>query len=170
MTNTTLLADAARAFLGDPAKTLRTDQIEFCQPEDKRYRLDLCRRVAVYRNLQRNCWSVQQDSLVKAYAQDVVLEDCKWIVQPAGNRWVRENGRKKVHAFVRGYIRPVAIKSEYFSMAATYNPYKMRTFCLKSDSSVPLGDWKLHKSPAAFLSIGSPRDSVTALFEKEAEQ
>jgi len=167
MTNTTLLADAARAFLGDPAKTHRTDQVEFCQPEDKRYRLNLCCKVAVYRNLQRNCWSILQNGLVKAYAQDVVLKKCEWTVQPAGNRWVRENGRKKVHAFVRGYIRPVTFKSEYWGRSATYNPYEMRSFQTVASLA---GRWNedLFKSDAAFLSIGSPRDIVTALFEKEA--
>lgn len=167
MTNTTLLADAARAFLGDPAKIHRTDQIEFCQPEDKRYRLNLCYKVAVYRNLQRDCWSIQQDGLVKAYAQDIVLEDCSWTVQPAGNRWVRKNGRKKVHAFVRGYIRTIAFKSDYRGHSATYNPYKMRCFQTVANAR---GNQDLFKSDAAFLSIGSPRDTKLALFDNGGDK
>jgi hypothetical protein len=170
MTNTNTINQAAREFFANYSAVYRTDKVEFLKPRDKRYRLDLSRRVAVYRNLQGNCWSLQQDGLVKAYAQDVVLEDCKWTVQPAGNRWVRENGRKKVHAFVRGYIRPVAIKSDWSPMAVTYNPYKMQSFCF---DDTPAGYWEIDKSDAAFLSIGSQRDSVTALFSmcgKEAGQ
>lgn len=160
--NDNTISQAAREFFANYSAVYRTDKVEFLKTRDKRYRLDLSRRVAVYRNLQRDCWSIQQDSLVKAYAQDVLLEDCKWTVQPAGNRWVKANGRKKVHAFVRGFIRPVAIKSDWDAIAATYNPYKMESFCFDED---PFGHWELDRSDAAFLSIGSPRDTKLALFD-----
>ena len=41
--------------------------------EDPRYKIDTTRKVFVYKNLHKDCWSIKQDGLVKAHANDVTL-------------------------------------------------------------------------------------------------
>ncbi len=36
--------------------------------EDPRYKLDESRKVFVYKNLHKDCWSIKQDGLVKAHS------------------------------------------------------------------------------------------------------
>ena len=36
--------------------------------EDPRYKLDLSKKVFVYKNLHKDCWSIKQDGLVKAHS------------------------------------------------------------------------------------------------------
>ncbi len=72
--------------------------------------IDASKRVRVYRNLHKKCVSVKQGGIVRCHATNVVLKDCKFIVSEAGQRRVREEGRKNVHAFVEGYVAD-ALKS-----------------------------------------------------------
>jgi hypothetical protein len=103
----------------------------------------LNRRVEVYYNLHKNCWTVRSlerwdYGKVIAYVSAISLKNCKFVVQPAGNRRVRETGRKNVHAFVRGIV--IGLNSparsadlEPFNQVV-YNPYKNTTFVLKWNS------------------------------------
>lgn len=66
-------------------------------------------RVAVYFNLHRKCYSVRaeegpQKGRVIAHASGVGLHFCTMSVGEAGNRKVRETGKKNVHAFIRGEL------------------------------------------------------------------
>jgi hypothetical protein len=62
------------------------------------------KKVRVYRNLQRNCWSVQHKGFVVAHATCVELNNVRFVVQQSGyERFLRE-GRKNVHAFVSGEL------------------------------------------------------------------
>ena len=90
-----------------------------------RYKLDKERSVDVYRNLHRNCYSIKQDGLVKAHADNVTLNKCTFHVNEVGRDRVRKTKRKEVHAWVKGYI------SEYTDYLPAnelkriyYNPYK----------------------------------------------
>ena len=56
--------------------------------EDKRYHIDTARKVFVYKNLHKDCWSVKQDGLVKAHTTDIELWDCAFHVNKTGRERV----------------------------------------------------------------------------------
>ena len=94
-------------------------------------------RVEVYWNLHRRCWSIREaGGRVIAHATcSVALRDVRWVVQPAGNRRAREEGRKNVHAFARGYIADRAEAKDFSRVPGcrlTYNPYRDTTFVCAS--------------------------------------
>ena len=108
------------------------------------------KRSQVYFNLHKRCFSVQQGGKVYAHADGVMLENVRFNVSKAGQRKVRETGRKNVHARVTGYgvvydfskdPLPVTLDSYVVDhirenidgiwakwSRATYNPYKNDTF------------------------------------------
>ena len=63
-------------------------------------------KVRVYWNLHKNVWSIQdcKSGLVIDHMSDLVLEDAKFVVRKGGQKRVREQGKKNVHAFAVGYI------------------------------------------------------------------
>mgnify|MGYP003121829806 FL=1 len=89
-------------------------------------------RVEVYWNLHKDCFSVRKNGRVVdyLYGRDyLTLTDVKFVVQPAGRERVLREGKKNVHAFVRGTVSfssPVA-----YQQKASYNPYKMGSFFTK---------------------------------------
>ena len=112
--------------------------------------IDPNKKVRVYRNLHKNCFSVKQDGLVRCHADHVTLRDCKFIVSKAGQKRVRDEGRKNVHAFVEGVLADTreadaivdgtksdaemdAGKSDW--REAYYNPYSCDTFINLDDRS-----------------------------------
>jgi hypothetical protein len=86
-------------------------------------------KVRVYRNLHKDCWSVQRKGFVVAHADAVMLKAVNFKVQPGGyDRFQREQ-RKNVHAFVCGTLvslngPPLAVKGT----EVTYNPRVSRMF------------------------------------------
>ena len=116
------------------------------------------RKIEVYRNLHKDCWSVRQGGLVKFHCHEVNMRDCDFIVQQAGHARVISEKRKNVHAFVRGNLVNSESKrigkcfalnnSEIESLRwlytwnphwerVTYNPYKYETF-VYSESKEPI--------------------------------
>jgi len=61
-------------------------------------------KVRVYRNLHNNCFSVKQNGIVRCHADSVTLHDCKFVISKAGQKRVRDEERKNVHAFVEGWV------------------------------------------------------------------
>ena len=57
--------------------------------------VDIKRKVDVYRNLNRDCWSVRQGARVVCHTDYITLKDCEFIVQPAGRRRVLIEQKKK---------------------------------------------------------------------------
>jgi hypothetical protein len=100
---------------------------------DPRYKINLNKPIKVYRNLHKQCWSVQQDGLVKAHTNSIKLFDCEFIVNQAGREKVIKERRKNVHAFIKGYISELfnTILDEHFGTEVTYNPYKNEFFYKK---------------------------------------
>lgn len=100
--------------------------------EDPRYIIDTTRKVFVYKNLHKDCWSVKQDGLVKAHTTDIELWDCAFQVNAKGREKVLTEKRKNVHAGVKGYIDCLG-QAAYGSVgvAVTYNPYKYDSFVNK---------------------------------------
>ena len=93
--------------------------------------IDPTKKVRVYRNLHRKCISVRQGGIVKCWTTNIVLKDCKFIISKAGQKRVRDEKRKNVHAFVEGYLVDVgeADKQAGFTWTESYyNPYFSDTF------------------------------------------
>ena len=71
------------------------------------------------------------------------MQNVNFAVQPAGQAKVRREGRKNVHAFVRGRIvrapehHFVETFKEKCTQEAIYNPYKFDTFVTQAWSPNP---------------------------------
>lgn len=87
------------------------------------------RPVFVYRNLHKKCLSVQQDGIVRCHVDNIVLEDAEFRVSKAGQKRVRDEKKKNVHAKVKGVV--VENPSEILSLgwnSVYYNPYQTDEF------------------------------------------
>ena len=94
-------------------------------------------KVEVYWNLHKHVWSIRHKGRVIAHRPSVVIEDGKFVVQPAGNAKVRREGRKNVHAFVRGEWCDSASLADGAYSAVIYNPYKYTSF-VEAHSEQPI--------------------------------
>ena len=99
----------------------------FCETSNEVLQhIDPTKKVRVYRNLHKKCVSVKQGTIVKCHARNVSLKDCKFIVSLAGQRRVREEGRKNVHAFIEGYVvgrHVTAVLNDFDWQTVYYMPY-----------------------------------------------
>ena len=102
-------------------------------------------KVDIYKNLHNGKWSIRdrRNGRVVAHVDECAVRNAQFIVQTAGRRRVLDEGRKNVHAFVRGdllraggkfieVLNPCALPSP-----VTYNPYKYSSFVYK-DSEAPV--------------------------------
>ena len=83
-------------------------------------------KVDVYKNLHKNTWSIRSRDTgrVLQHADNTVVENAKFVVQPAGRQRVLQEQRKNVHAFVRGTINPQASYNVTpCDVQVKYNPY-----------------------------------------------
>ena len=78
-------------------------------------------RVRCYYNLHKHCISVQHKGKVIDHTYYIVLENVKFIVQPAGRRRVLREKRKNVHAFVEGDVIEKAAGDDW--KRVSYSPY-----------------------------------------------
>ena len=93
--------------------------------------IDKTKRVYVYFNLHRQCFSIRQGTRVVKHANRVCLKDVKYLVQPAGRKKVLKEKKKNVHAGLSGYyVKSVPVPVVSFDV--TYNPYKYETFVDKN--------------------------------------
>ena len=65
--------------------------------------IDKNRRVYVYFNLHRKCFSIRQGTRVVEHTNQVCLKDVRYMVQPAGRAKVLKEKKKNVHAGLSGY-------------------------------------------------------------------
>jgi hypothetical protein len=117
--------------------------MELLKQEDKRYYIDESRKVFIYKNLHKNCWSLKQDGLVKAHVDDLSLFDCSFRVNSKGRAKVLEEKRKNVHAGISGYIdlswdHDSVSREGQVAKLAMYNPYKYKSFVRVDDDSKPV--------------------------------
>ena len=108
------------------------------------------KRVQVYWNLHRGCYSVRQSGRVKYHADSIMLRDVRFNVAPAGRDKVRETGVKNVHATVTGYIVDNPYRDGDFLYTnvrhsidvdfVAYNPFKYNQFVklLQCDMYTPV--------------------------------
>jgi hypothetical protein len=93
--------------------------------------------VDCYYNLHKHCLSVRHKGLVVNHAQEIALENVKFVVSQAGRRRVLEEKRKNVHAFVRGEIREMSFADRNaWGHVIKYNPYKYSSFVTKNEIPV----------------------------------
>lgn len=100
-------------------------------------------RVSVHRNLHEDSLTIKVGNLVHGHAQMVALYDVSFHVGASGNAKVREEGRKHVHAHVRGTIVKAQDVDDVEAMyqkledygytRVYYNPYKVDTFVTYHD-------------------------------------
>jgi len=110
--------------------------------EDQVNCVDLSRKVEVYRNLHKDCWSVRQRGIVRFHCSRINLKDCKFVVQPAGHAKVVREKKKNVHAFVRGHLCDEAEDIQVFCWDDIYyNPYKAGSFVDFEDHPVHTADF-----------------------------
>jgi len=101
------------------------------------------KKVMVYYNLHKHTFSVTYDSKVILHADYVKLGDVEFRVRQGGNKRVRQEKSKNVHAFVIGTLLDYCeypcddIPSPPSNMIVTYNPYKYDSFVYK-DSEEPV--------------------------------
>ena len=89
--------------------------------------VDTDKPVRVYRNLHKQVVSVKQGGLVRCHADNVVLHLCKFIVSKAGQKRVRDEKRKNVHAYIEGLVVNPRSTDHLLPFSWTelyYNPYK----------------------------------------------
>ena len=100
--------------------------------------------VQVYRNLNKKLhdgdhgpvYSVRgDDGLVKNHTCHLMLEDCSLRVSDKGNKRVRNEKRKNVHAYIQGRELHICNMDVFYrlSVPITYNPYKHASF-IRSDT------------------------------------
>jgi len=107
-----------------------------------RYKLNPNKKVFVYKNLHKDCWSVKQNGLVKMHTTQLVMVACKFKVNEKGRQRVLEEQRKNVHAGIHGLImttqrsgNPPNKKNSFFNEQISYNPYKNEKFIKLEDGS-----------------------------------
>lgn len=93
------------------------------------------RPVWVYRNLRGDSahkYSLRQGGLVVAHATRVMLTDVRFVINKAGQKRVRLEKRKNVHAFVVGRVSLKGAMgttaADTFQVKVVYNPYEMDGF------------------------------------------
>ena len=130
-------------------------------------------RAQVYYNLHHKTFSIQQSGRVQAHSDGVILDDVRFLVGKAGQKKVRETGRKNVHAKVSGanaklipshHIEPSFGRlTPYFESGwkiAIYNPYITDTFVDQSTGE------PVHKASRAIL-INKFGRSPSILYKRE---
>jgi hypothetical protein len=106
------------------------------------------KKVFIYRNLHRNCYSVKdwKTKRVIAHVHSIFIVDAEFKVSQAGRKRVLKEKRKNVHAGVLGFwdeaVKPNKrkMKTEVY-----YNPYKYEGFVIKSNEQM------ISKAKAVFL-------------------
>ena len=132
--------------------------------------IDISQPVRVYRNVTKNCFSVEQKVnkrwKVLAHVPSVYLTNVEYKVSEASRQRVLKEKRKNVHARLTGYISSVRdledaiIWEDKTFNRVWYNPYLTDSFKLQTKQTT------MTRSHGAFLNIrgASP---VWAVMDKE---
>lgn len=98
-------------------------------------RVQVGEEVFAYRNLHRDEWSVQVDGLIVGHADELVIENPKFVVREGGRQRVIREGRKNVHAGIRGILSDGRLEAP--EGRVSYNPYRAGHF-YRVDSQEPI--------------------------------
>ena len=123
-------------------------------------------RVEVYYNLHKHVFSVRHKGRVIAHTNAIQIKNAEYVVRKSGRQRVLKEGRKNVHAFVRGDM--LEHKGGAFDMSfsvlgdrVTYNPYKYDSFVDTEDHEAQ--EW----SEYAHLTCGDGWRNIEAIFSRE---
>lgn len=94
------------------------------------------KKVRVYFNLHKHCYSVQDSSTNKviAHVDSINIVDAKFVVRDSGRQKVLREQRKNVHAFVVGYWKKSPCKK--LKNKVRYNPYIRGDFFSEDGASI----------------------------------
>ena len=120
--------------------------------------IDRNKKVEVYFNLHKKCWSIRQSGASVIHADFVEIKEPQFVVQQGGNARVRREKRKNVHAFVRGYLSDRVGIFPKNQKLVTYNPYKHTSFVERGT------DKPICNAEYAVLDINNKRPLVEALW------
>lgn len=111
-------------------------------------------KVFVYRNLQKDCFSVKalegpQKGRVVMRVKNLCLSSAFFKVSKAGRNRVLEMKQKNVHAGVVGQLCNMNLQ---LTNEVTYNPYKSDTFYLKStEGSIETANFVMFNYPKVYV-------------------
>ena len=123
------------------------------------HEIDLGRRVYVYFNLHKKCWSVRQAGKVVMHANRLCLKDVRYLVAEGGRNKVLQSGVKNVHAGLSGYLVKTVPNIPEVSYDVTYNPFKYNSF-VSVEKKRPI-----QHSDYAYLEAGQKYRNVEAIFD-----
>ena len=106
-------------------------------------------RVEVYFNLHKKTFSVRsaKSGKVLLHTDEVHIENPEFVVRQSGRNRVLSEGRKNVHAFVRGDATFFRYTNRPMLDTLTYNPYKYASFVDKQTEE------PVYKASRAWLSV-----------------
>lgn len=118
-------------------------------------------QVEVYRNLHTGGLSIRQNGKVVAHTEPgeyIELLIPEMIVQKGGRERVIREGKKNVHAWIRGLLMPGAGTIYPARNPLTYNPYKHRMFVnKKTGQEIPHAKYVLLSEKEAFYASYAKR-------------
>lgn len=97
--------------------------------------IDPSRKIKVYRNLHKSCFSVKQGGLVVGHTEDISLKDAVFTVNAKSRLKVISTKVKNVHAYVTGFVSQQADLNKLTTMIR-YDPYESAYF--KTNSGQPV--------------------------------
>jgi hypothetical protein len=86
---------------------------------------ELGETVHVYRNLNKQCWSVRVRGIVIAHVQEIALEACTFHVSESARQRVIAKRRREVHAYVKGKVLLATIAE---GRKVSYRPFQCGHF------------------------------------------
>ena len=101
------------------------------------------KKVEVYKNLHKDCWSIRLRGKVVHHCRKILIEEPKFVVQPGGRKRALKSGQRNVHAFVRGFVKEIGQEVDELSVElhdlkkVTYRPFA-QPFFFEKDSSPEL--------------------------------
>lgn len=111
--------------------------------------------VEVYYNLHKKCLSVRHKGKVICHTPAITLRNAKFVVREGGRQRVLQEGKKNVHAFVKGEL--VSYDSSEHARSATYNPFKFDSF-VDRETSEPVYNAELVSINGRQINYGSHND------------
>ena len=115
-------------------------------------------RVEVYFNLHKKTFSVRQCSTgrVILHTDEVHIRNPEFVVHQSGRNRVLREGKKNVHAFVRGEATYFGDTNRPTLDTLTYNPYKYVSFVNKQTEKT------VYEADRAWLTVSDKIPTIQA--------
>ena len=118
-------------------------------------------KVEVYFNLHKHTFSIRscKTGKVMCHADRVHIKDPEFVVRQSGRERVLREGKKNVHAFVRGeatYFTDFEYEKCPTLDSIRYNPYKYTGFVRMPDEKL------IHNADRAYMQVSDGKPSIHA--------